>query len=231
MAEWWEYAGAYAISPAGGLAWAAYDALSDDEEEDEEDDDEEEVEAPILACGPGAPGGGACNSGVYARAKRRPTEDEYWQIVDALNNNPQLAIELALRYYDIDRANLNGIPQFDPNFGFDGECAVNGTVRIGNTAVESVEELTSTLVHESTHANQGAALLAQTPGLPGFPLDDTDYRETQAYDSEVASAPVTDVDDDQEAWDLVQNDRDKHYNNLSPDEQESFRNGEVHNQP
>src|SRR5947209_6787895 len=105
----------------------------------------------------GGAGGGA--AAVQAAATTRPTATQLQAIQDAINaGDGQTAIDLAVAAYGIDTSNVPGGVRYDPTEPNYGVTNFDGTMALGPAAVASPDVLATTIVHETTHANQAAAL-------------------------------------------------------------------------
>jgi len=166
-------------------------------------------------------------SGMLAAATIKPTAAQVQEIQTALDEGRnQDAIDLTIQYYGIDIANVPNGVQYDatePNYGV---ADFQGNINLGAAAMASPAVLASTIVHETTHANQAAAMREHDPSLTDWPNGTVDYDEAMAYESERRSAHNTGLDQDATEHGLVTQRRNNHYNNLSPDEQNSFDRGE-----
>jgi len=166
---------------------------------------------------------------LQATARRRPTPSEIQEVDDAISDGRhQDAIDLAVRHYDIDTSNVPGGVRYDPTESNYGVTSFDSRVNLGQPAFSSPEVLASTIVHETTHANQADALRASDPSLTDWPTDAeaVDYDEAMAYDAELQSAANTGLDGNPTELGVASTRRDTHYNNLPADMQESLDNGD-----
>jgi hypothetical protein len=179
--------------------------------------------------GAAAPSGAAAPAvTTQANATRKPTAAEIAEIQAALDaNQRQRAINLAIRYYGIDTSNVPNGVTYDPTESNYGVTDFNGDVRLGPAAMASPAMLASTIVHETTHSNQAAALRASDPSLTGWPSgnDSVNTDEAMAYDAELRSANNTGLDHDQSEYNLAAQRRAEHYGQMSPAARQNYDNG------
>lgn len=171
---------------------------------------------------------GDAGQGVQSAATRTPTAAEVQEIQDALDaGDEQKAIDLAIVYYGIDTRNVPNGVQFDPTNPNYGVADFQGNVTIGPAGAASPEALASTIVHETTHANQAAVRRALDPTMTDWPPEgaSVDMDEAMAYDSELRSAGNTGLDRNAAEHQIASDRRDEHRNNLPPDDQTRFDNG------
>jgi uncharacterized Zn-binding protein involved in type VI secretion len=179
----------------------------------------------------GEAGGGTDRpfGGLQAAATRRPTPAEIQEIQDAIDaGDNQRAIDLAIQYYGIDVSNVANGVQYDPTETNYGTTDFDGDVRLGPLALTSPEVLASTLVHETTHANQAAALRADDPSLTDWPTGDdaANFDEAMAFDAELRSAHNTGLVNNPDELQLAAERRTEHFSDLPPDDQIQFENGD-----
>lgn len=166
-------------------------------------------------------------AGTQAEATRTPTDEELKEIQNALDDGKnQEAIDLTVEYYGIDTSNVPGGVGYDATESNYGVTGFDGSVDLGPDAMTDPSNLASTIVHETTHANQAAAMRASDPTLTDWPDDTVDYDEAMAYDAELLSADQTGIDQIDSEYDLISERRDEHFGDLSQEDQESFRDGE-----
>ncbi|MBM4032668.1 MAG: hypothetical protein FJ291_12895 [Planctomycetes bacterium] len=184
-----------------------------------------------MGMGGGAPSTPGQQSGTMARATREPTPEQIQEIQDALDaGDQQRAIDLTRQYYGIDLPNTPNVT-YNPAERNYGITEFDGSIVLGPAAMSSPAMLASTIVHEGTHSNQAAALRAEDPSRTGWPADSTgglenaDYLEAQAYQSEVNSAHNTGLDDNPSDLALATGPRDTHYGNLSDEQRRSYDQG------
>ncbi len=167
--------------------------------------------------------------GLMANAERRPTAQEIQEIQDAINaGDHQRAIDLTVAYYGIDTANVPGGVQYDPTESNYGVTSFDGRIQLGPVAMSSPEVLASTIVHETTHANQSDYLRGTDSSLNDWPSDanSVNYDEAMAYESELQSASHTGLNQNASELGTAQSRRNNHYNGLSADDQQDFNNGD-----
>lgn len=181
-------------------------------------------------AGAGKAGSGSKSSsdpnGIRASATRTPTASEKAEIDAALKSgDQQKAIDLATKYYGIDTTNVTGGVKYDPTESDYGSTGFDGKVKLGPSATSSPEVLASTIVHETTHANQAAANRTANTSLTDWPKGTVDYDESMAYQSEINSAKTTGVKNNKSEYALAVNRRDKHRNSLSPSQRPDYDKG------
>ena len=136
------------------------------------------------------------NFAVQSGANRVPTEAEYNDILDALNDGrDQDAVDLTVQHYGLDVSNATAVT-YDPTIPSNvlGRCNTSGHIRVGPDARVSPEWIASTIVHESTHANQATLLGGGGWGASGS--ERRMYWDVVAYDTEMAEAHNTGIDQD-----------------------------------
>lgn len=130
---------------------------------------------------------------VNAAATRTPTAAEVAQIEAAIAANQfQQAIDLTKTFHGIDTSNVpNGVVYSAtiPRNPY-GDCSLQGDIRVGPPAMRNAPMLASTIVHETSHANQAAVLRSKGRTAWG----NLDLEEVLAYDSEFDSAHETGYD-------------------------------------
>jgi hypothetical protein len=170
---------------------------------------------------------GDVGQGVIAVATRKPTAAEVQEIQDALDaGDQQRAIDLAIEYYGIDTHNAPTIG-FDPTEGDYATTDFQGNISVGPQGASSPEVLASTIVHETTHSNQAAVQRALDPTATDWSTDPAavDMDEAMAYESELQSAGNTGLDTNAAEHQIASDRRDEHRNDLPPDDQTRFDNG------
>ena len=183
--------------------------------------------------GPGCPtvfigGSPVMSFAISARAALRPTSSEMQQIQLALaSGHHQLAIDLTIAGYGIDVSNVPGGPRWDPTESNYGTTRYDGSMQLGPAAFASQDVLASTIVHETTHANQAAGLRAQNPAGTDWPSgeDAVNYDEAGAYQAELHSAANTGLSSDQTEYELAASRRSDHYDQLSAPMRSNFDRG------
>jgi hypothetical protein len=122
---------------------------------------------------------------------------------------------------------VKGGPKYDPTNKNYGDTSYDGSMKIGPRACTSPDNLASTLVHETTHANQAAAQRAADPTRTDWSTNpaDVDYDEAQAYKSELDSAHNTGLDANPKEYGVVQKGYNQHNNALSPARQSELAKG------
>ena len=134
-----------------------------------------------------------------------------WTSDDAYNHDPdvmadrQAQIDLAVKthgYYFLE----GKMPMYDPDLGTEGLTLSDGTVTIGPKGFNSEGYLTSTVEHESVHAEQ-------IRDYGGFTEARTNVNEVQAYDRELSSAKANGLTTDEIA--RIQEYRQPYYDNLT----------------
>jgi hypothetical protein len=100
-------------------------------------------------------------------------------------------------------------------------------MQLGPEAFASPDVLASTIVHETTHANQAAARRARDPGLTDWPSDNNsvNYDEAGAYQSEVFAAGNTGLASNPSEYQLAESRRAGHYAQLPARMQTQFGEG------
>lgn len=164
-------------------------------------------------------------------AQQKPTAEQVKQIKDKLDKIKELkdkgkddddeeikklakdAIALADSFYKIPRANLDGEPEYNPNYGGDGKSAKSGKkvkVTIGTAAFSSPGWLASTKYHEIIkHGNQAAD--GRWPDELTAKI--IDILETEAYDGEGDEADIFGLTDAEKAENKRRR-NEEHYNDL-----------------
>jgi hypothetical protein len=151
---------------------------------------------------------------------RTPTAAELKEITHEINHgNHQKAIDLAVKYYNIDISSVKGKPTFNKDLSGEGVTRrYSKEVEIGKKAFTfdgkpSPAWLASSILHETVHAKQ----LSNPQRLKNY--DDTEQAphgvEVEAYDREIAEAKKTGISDD-----MVKNlqaRRKAEYDALTPD--------------
>jgi RHS repeat-associated protein len=134
-----------------------------------------------------------------------------WTSDDAYNHDPdvmadrQAQIDLAVKthgYYFLE----GKMPTYDPGLGTEGLTLSDGTVTIGPKGFNSEGYLTSTVEHESVHAEQ-------IRDYGGFSEARANVNEVQAYDRELSSAKANGLTTDEIA--RIQGYRQPYYDNLT----------------
>jgi uncharacterized Zn-binding protein involved in type VI secretion len=165
---------------------------------------------------------------IFAIARKKPSAAQHQSIAEALRmHDYQRAIALTVQAYDIDISNVPNGPKWDATESNYGTTAFNGSMALGPEAMKSADVLASTIVHETTHANQAAALRSANPHLADWPDagDDSNYDEAGAYASELHSADNTGIHDNAEEHQLCDSRRHAHYRDLPREKQVEFDNG------
>lgn len=165
---------------------------------------------------------------VHAFAAKKPSEREREEIQAALDSNqPQFAIDLTLRYFGIDASNVPGGPHWNPTESNYGTTRFSGAMDIGTPALVSPDVLASTLVHETTHANQAAMQRARGSGGTEWPdgAGSVNYDEAGAYQAELQSAGNTGLVANQPEHQLAKSRLGDHYDQLPALWQTAFDDG------
>jgi hypothetical protein len=138
---------------------------------------------------------------AQAAGIRTPSAAELKQIENCINNgDKQKAIELTVKYYNIDVSAVKGMPKYNKDLSGEGVTRrYTKEVEIGDEAFKfngktSPAWLASSILHETVHAKQ----LTDPQRLKNYDESEQTQHavEVEAYDREIAEAKNTGVSPD-----------------------------------
>jgi hypothetical protein len=164
-----------------------------------------------------------------AAGLKTPTPAQLKEIEGAIKSgDKQKAIELTVKYYNIDISSVKGMPKFNKDLSGEGVTRrYTKEVEIGNDAFEfngkiSPGWLASSILHETVHAKQ----LSDPQRLKNFDASaQTKHAvEVEAYDREIAEAKTTGLS--KEMIDNLKARRKAEYDALTADNQKKHDKGD-----
>lgn len=162
-----------------------------------------------------------------AAGLKTPSAAELKEINDCIKNGDhQKAIDLTIKYYNIDTSGVKGKVTYDSSVSGEGSTSKDRTVKMGNDAFKfggntSPAWLASSIMHESLHATQ-----IKERGTDWIANDQVRHSyESEAYDKEIKEAKTTGLTEDM-LKEVKRRRKDDHYDKLTEENKKKVDKGD-----